>query len=66
VEQIAATRGTMPLYVARPEGTGPFPGVLVISDAMGMTSDLRRQADWLASEGYPARFFARHLQGAGS
>lgn len=44
----------MAAYVAVPAEGAPWPGVVVLHDAAGMSRDLRNQSDWLASMGFLA------------
>lgn len=63
MHEVATAAGPMRVYVAVPDGAGPWPGVVVLHDALGMTADLRSQADWLANAGYLAaapELFHRH------
>ena len=46
--------GTLRGYLARPEGAGPWPGVVVLHEIFGLTDDIRRQADRFADNGYLA------------
>src|SRR6266850_7852641 len=41
-------------YLVKPEGKGPFPGVVVIQEWWGLNDQIKGVADRLASEGYVA------------
>ena len=57
-------------YLARPEGDGPFPAVLLYMDAFGVRPQIERMADRLASEGYavlvPNVFYRDHEAALGT
>ena len=46
----------VPAYVASPvrvaDRPGPWAGVVLVHDALGLGDDMREQADWLAAAGY--------------
>jgi carboxymethylenebutenolidase len=50
--EIETARGKLPAYVSRPSQGGPWPGVVVIHDAFGMTTGAKRHVDSLASHGF--------------
>lgn len=49
-----ASEGRLRGYLATPTTPGPWPGVVVIHEAFGLTDDMRRHADQFAEQGYLA------------
>jgi carboxymethylenebutenolidase len=50
----AAPSGQLGGYLSTPTGDGPWPGVIVIMDALGLSDDIKAQADRLAAAGFVA------------
>ncbi|HEY5303218.1 MAG TPA: dienelactone hydrolase family protein [Acidimicrobiales bacterium] len=50
----ASRRGSFPLrgYLARPEGAGPWPGMVLVHEIFGVDDVMRRHAQRMASAGY--------------
>ena len=46
--------GSFSGYLAKPAGTGPHPGIVVIQEIFGVNKVMRDLCDWLAGEGYVA------------
>jgi carboxymethylenebutenolidase len=52
VELAVADGTTMAAYVARPERSGPHPGLLLFQEAFGVNHHIRNVSDRFAAEGY--------------
>ena len=50
--EIETSDGVAEAYLARPEGDGPFPAVLLYMDAFGLRPQIERMADRIAEQGY--------------
>jgi carboxymethylenebutenolidase len=63
--ELTTRRGSLPGYLARPAGAGPWPAVVLVFDVFGLSDDTRAQADRFAAEGYLALapdFYAHGLK----
>ena len=50
--RITVGAGEMPAWLEIPQRSGPWPGVVVLHDAAGMSEDLKNHTKWLAAEGF--------------
>jgi carboxymethylenebutenolidase len=51
-ERVAGADGAMDLFIARPDGPGPFPLIVQLMDALGMREELHEHARRVARWGY--------------
>lgn len=61
--EIVTGDGTADAYLARPEGEGPYPGVLLYMNALGIRPHIKSMADRIAAAGYVVllpNLFYRH------
>jgi len=54
LQAIPGNLGDIPIFFCTPNSDGPWPGIIVIHDALGMTEDLHHHTRWLADSGYLA------------
>ena len=52
--EVPTPAGSIPAALAVPAGQGPWPGVVVVHDAFGLTADIRRNAARFAERGFLA------------
>jgi carboxymethylenebutenolidase len=52
VGSVAGGSSELRAYAARPQGSGPWPGVVVLHELFGLDAVIRRQCERLASAGY--------------
>jgi carboxymethylenebutenolidase len=52
--ELQTPAGPIDAYLAVPEGEGPFPGVVVVHDALGLSADIRNNTQRFADNGYLA------------
>src|SRR4051812_37574116 len=50
--QVPAADGTAEAYLVKPDGDGPYPGVLFFMDAFGLRPRLAEMAERIAERGY--------------
>ncbi|HLS79116.1 MAG TPA: dienelactone hydrolase family protein [Nocardia sp.] len=51
---LPAPDGTIQAVIAHPDGAGPWPGVVIVHDAIGFGEDVRKHVTMLAERGYLA------------
>ena len=52
--KVAAADGAMPAFLARPDGAGKYPAVIVVMEAFGLNAHIKDVAGRIAGEGYVA------------